>query len=82
MTALRFSTLSEDKNNILPCTSSLCCVMLVFSFGCILDCVCASLQPVRSHQSSLQLVEARLGRGGVTKLGSEPPGVFAQRSSR
>lgn len=47
---------------------------LFFFLGCISGCVCASLQPVRSHQSTLQLVEGRLGRGGVTKLGSGPSG--------
>lgn len=52
-----------------------CCVMLVFIFlVASLDCVCASLQPVRRHQSSLQLVEGRLDHGGVTKLGSGPSG--------
>lgn len=54
------------------------CAMLVFSFffffGCFLDCVCASLHPVRSDQSSLYLVYGRLGRGGVTKSGSGPSG--------
>lgn len=46
---------------------------LVFSFfaffsflRCIFDCACASVQPVRSYQ------RGRLGRGGVTKLGSGP----------
>ena len=49
-------------------------MLCVVFFGCILDRVCASSQPVRSRQSILQLVEGRLDRDGVTKLGSGPPG--------
>lgn len=56
------------------CRSTLL-LMLAFSLGCILECVCAGLQPVRSHQSSLRLVEGRLGRGGVTKLSAGPLGA-------
>lgn len=66
------------KNNSLLCHSTLSLFYIdnIFFFFscCILDCVCASLQPVRRHQSSEQMAEGRLGRGGVTKLGSGPSG--------
>lgn len=53
-----------------------CCACWYFClFLCALDCVCASLQPVRRHQSSVLLVASRLGHSGVTALGSAPAGV-------
>lgn len=54
-----------------------CYVILIFccsSFTSFRYAVCASLQPVRRHEGSVQMVEGHLGRGGVTKLGSGPSG--------
>lgn len=71
-----------DKNNSQPSgcllyhwTFMLCYVDIFFFFLWVLDCACASLLPVRRHQSSVQLVAGRLGHSGVTTLRSAPAGL-------